>query len=113
MKVSARRGRGRSRQRSRARRIVVVAASVLPEIVVLKRRGYGPAGDVVVRCRRGHLFTTIWIPGVSVKSFRLGWWRFQRCPVGRHLSFVTPVRRSDLTEDELRVAGERKDLRVP
>ena len=113
MKVSARRGRGRSRQRSRARRIVGVAAGVLPEIVVLKRRGYGRAGEVVVRCRRGHLFTTIWVPGVSVKSIRLSWWRFQRCPVGRHWSFVTPVRRSDLTEDELRVASESKDIRVP
>jgi hypothetical protein len=113
MKISARRGRGRSRQKSRARRLVVVAASVLPEIVVLKRRGYGPAGEVVVRCRRGHLFTTIWVPGVSLKSIRLGWWRVQRCPVGRHVSFVTPVRRSDLTEDELRTADENRDVRIP
>ena len=113
MKIDARRGRGRSRQKSRARRLAVAAASVLPEIVVLNRRGYGPAGEVVVRCRRGHLFTTIWIPGVSVKSIRLSWWRVQRCPVGRHVSFVTPVRRSDLTEDELRTADANRDIRVP
>jgi hypothetical protein len=113
MKINARRGRGRSRQRSRARRLAIVAASVIPEIVVLKRRGYPPVGEVVVRCRRGHLFTTIWVPGVSVKSIRLSWWRVQRCPVGRHVSFVTPVRRSDLTEDELRAASENRDIRIP
>ncbi len=71
------------------------------------------AGSVVVRCRRGHLFTTIWIPGVSVKSARLLAWRFQRCPVGSHWSLVTPVREADLTEEELRLAHERRDIRLP
>jgi hypothetical protein len=54
---------GRSRPRSRRRRLLVIAASVLPEMAMLKMRGYGFAGDVVVRCRRGHVYTTIWIPG--------------------------------------------------
>ena len=76
-------------------------------------RGYGPAGNVVVRCRQGHLFTTIWIPGASVKAARLGWWRFQRCPVGRHWSLVTPVKRSVLTEEEQRSADENRDIRIP
>jgi hypothetical protein len=58
-------------------------------------------------------FTTLWLPGVSVKSLRLGWWRLQRCPVGGHWSLVTPVRRSDLTDDEIRTAGETRDLRLP
>ena len=80
---------------------------------MLKVRGYAPAGNVVVRCRQGHLFTTIWIPGASVKAARLGWWRFQRCPVGRHWSFVTPVKASNLTEEEKRLAGEHKDVRIP
>ena len=80
---------------------------------MLKVRGYAPAGNVVVRCRQGHLFTTIWIPGASVKAARLGWWRFQRCPVGRHWSLVTPVKESNLTEDEKRLAGEHKDVRIP
>jgi hypothetical protein len=71
------------------------------------------AGTVVVRCRAGHLFTTIWIPGASLKSVRLGWWRFQRCPVGSHWSLVTPVRESDLTEAERRLAYEHKDSRIP
>jgi hypothetical protein len=113
MTIGARRRRARSRSRSRARRLLVIGASVLPEMVVLKLRGYRVAGDVVVRCRQGHLFTTIWIPGASLKAFRLGWWRFQRCPVGNHWSFVTPVRRSELTEDETRAASENKDIRIP
>jgi hypothetical protein len=91
----------------------MIAVSLLPEIVVLKSRGYRVAGDVVVRCREGHLFTTIWVPGVSVKAVRLAWWRVQRCPVGKHWSIVTPVRRSELTEEEKRAASENRDIRVP
>ncbi len=102
-----------SRLRRRGALLVVAAIAVLAEAAVLVLRGYPPAGNVVVRCRRGHLFTTIWIPGASLKSLRLGWWRFQRCPAGAHWSLVTPVRRSDLTVEEQRVAGEARDLRIP
>src|SRR5206468_1279270 len=63
MKISARHGRRPPRQRSRKRRLLGVAISVLPEVIVLWRRGYPPAGLVVVRCRDGHLFTTICVPG--------------------------------------------------
>jgi hypothetical protein len=87
--------------------------SVLPEVIVLWRRGYPPAGNVVVRCRDGHLFTTIWVPGASVKALRLGPWRAQRCPVGSHWSIVTPVRRSDLTEEQGRAAADTRDVRLP
>ena len=79
----------------------------------MKLRGYPVGGNIVVRCRRGHLFTTLWIPGVSVKAVRLGWWRIQRCPVGSHWSLVTPVRPLELTEDEQRLARGRKDVRLP
>lgn len=68
---------------------------------------------MVVRCRQGHLFTTIWIPGASLKSVRLGWYRFQRCPVGGHWSLVRPVREADLDDDERRSAAEHRDLRIP
>jgi hypothetical protein len=68
---------------------------------------------VVVRCRSGHLFTTTWIPGGSLKAIRLGSMRFQRCPVGHHWSLVSPVREADLTEQELRFATEHHDLRIP
>jgi hypothetical protein len=57
--------------------------------------------------------TTIWIPGASLKSVRLGWWRFQRFPVGRHWTLVTPVRDSDLTADERAAARQVRDARVP
>lgn len=79
----------------------------------MKLRGYPVGGNIVVRCRRGHLFTTLWIPGVSVKAVRLGWWRIQRCPVGKHWSIVTPVKPSELTEDDERLARERQDVRLP
>jgi hypothetical protein len=100
-----------AKRRMRIAAIVIVV--LLVESSVLRRRGYGMAGNAVVRCRQDHLFTTIWIPAASLKSIRLGWWRFQHCPVGHHWSLVTPVRRSDLTEDELRAAREHRDIRVP
>lgn len=84
------------------------------ELVVLKcRRGFLFGANTVVRCRSGHMFTTIWIPGASLKAVRLGWWRWQRCPVGNHWSFVTPVNVSDLTGDEAKVAAQQRDVRVP
>jgi hypothetical protein len=83
------------------------------EPVAMKLRGYPVGGNLVVRCRKGHLFTTLWIPGASLKSLRFGWWRVQCCPVGNHWSFVTPVKESELTDDEKRVARERKDTWIP
>jgi hypothetical protein len=70
-------------------------------------------GNVVVRCRGQHLFTTLWIPGASVKSLRLGWWRLQRCPVGHHWSLVRPVRESELTPEERAEAAGQRDIRLP
>ncbi len=48
----------------------------------------------------GHLFTTLWIPGVKLKAIDLGAARVQHCPVGNHWSLVVPVRESDLTEQK-------------
>jgi hypothetical protein len=79
----------------------------------MRARGYPMGGNLIVRCRRGHLFTTLWIPGVSFKALRLGWMRFQWCPVGRHWSLVTPARDSELTGNEERHARARHDLRLP
>jgi hypothetical protein len=81
--------------------------------IVARLRGYRVGGNVVVRCRQGHLFTTIWIPGGSLKAVRLGWWRIQRCPVGKHWSIVVPVREADLTPRQKRAAGKRRDIRIP
>jgi hypothetical protein len=99
--------------RARLRGALIVTLSILSEAIPLWRRGYGLGGNVVARCRDGHLFTTLWIPGISVKSLRLGPWRFQHCPVGHHWSIMTPVRKADLGEQERRVAGEVHDARVP
>jgi hypothetical protein len=102
-----------ARRKRRKIALVIAVLALAPEILVLRSRGYGMGGNVVVRCRRGHLFTTIWIPGGSFKALRLGWVRIQRCPVGGHWDLVTPVRLSDLTDEERRSAGQYHDLRIP
>jgi hypothetical protein len=96
----------------RKRRFALVAGFYAVATILARRRGYRFGTNLVVRCRRGHLFTTIWIPGLSVKSIRLGWWRFQRCPVGPHWSIVVPVKDNDLTDDERRLAAGRRDTRI-
>ena len=99
--------------RRRGRVLVIFAAGIGVETAGLWMRSHRLGGNVAVRCRDGHLFTTIWIPGASLKSLRLSWWRVQYCPVGRHWSLVTPVRESDLTDRERRAARENRDIRIP
>ena len=111
-RLRKRRRRASGRRTARLRWLIV-ALSLLSEAIPLWRRGYGVGGNVVARCRDGHLFTTLWIPGISVKSVRFGPWRLQHCPVGRHWSIVTPVRRADLGEEERRGAGAVHDVRIP
>jgi hypothetical protein len=99
----------------RARRRKALGLLVVLDVVatlVARARGYGVGGNTVVRCRQGHLFTTLWIPGASVKALRLGWWRIQRCPVGRHWTVVAPVKESSLNWLERRRAT-RHDLPLP
>lgn len=102
-------------KRRRARRIAFAIGSVAfaVEAFAVARRGYRLGGNVIVRCRKGHLFTTIWVPGASVKALRLGLVRFQRCPVGGHFSLVAPVAEASLSEPEREAARARRDLRVP
>ena len=97
----------------KGRRFLVLIAATAGATLVLRRQGYGVGGNTLVRCRQGHLFTTIWIPLVSVKSLRLGWWRFQHCPVGKHWDLVRPVRAADLSAAELVAASAVKDIRIP
>jgi hypothetical protein len=85
----------------------------LAEPVAMWLRGYPLGGRLVVRCRQGHLFTTLWIPGVSFKSLRLGWLRVQRCPVGNHWTIVTPVKPAELSARERRRAEEHRDAPIP
>ncbi len=92
---------------------LAVVALLAETVVVARRRGSLFGVDAVVRCRRGHLFTTFWIPGASLKAVRLGWWRLQRCPVGRHWSLVTPAAVAQLTDDDRRLAAAHHDIRIP
>ncbi len=99
---------------SRKKRLLL--ATIALELVgwaAARSRGYAVGPATPVRCREGHVFTTVWIPGVSFKALRLGWWRLQRCPVGPHWSLVRPVRRSDLSARERRSAAEVRDTRIP
>ena len=93
--------------------LVVIVVVVVGATLIAQRRGYRMGGNTVVRCRKGHLFTTIWVPGVSLKSVRLGWLRLQHCPVGSHWSLVTPIKDADLTDEERRVSREQRDAPIP
>jgi len=96
------------------RRKTVLLVLFLLEPLTMWLRGYPLfGGRLVVRCRRGHLFTTLWIPGVSFKALRLGWLRVQRCPVGNHWSIVTPVRESELSGRQRRAAERYRDTPIP
>lgn len=92
---------------------MAVVAIAFEAAVVAKRRGSLFGMDTAVRCRDGHLFTTLWVPGASLKAIRLGWWRFQRCPVGQHWSLVTPVVAASSSEEERDLAARHHDIRVP
>ena len=99
---------------SRRLRIALAAlAAVAIEAAATWLRSGRLGGSLIVRCRRGHLFSTIWLPAASVKSLRLGFWRVQRCPVGGHWSLVAPVRASELTGRQRARAERAKDVRLP
>ena len=79
-----------------------------------QKRGYsGMGGDTIVRCSQGHLFTTTWIVGSSVKAVRLGYKRYQRCPVCKKWRIVVPVRDDELSDEDRRVAAEHHDTTLP
>lgn len=97
----------------RPAQLIAVVAAYAVGTGIARRRGYKVGGRVVVRCRKGHYFTTIWVPGLSLKAVRLGWARLQRCPVGNHWSLVVPVREADLTDEEKKSAAEHHDWPIP
>lgn len=99
--------------RTRRRRILLSIAAIVVWTLVARRLGYRLGANTVVRCRRGHLFTTIWIPGVKLKAIDLLVARVQWCPVGRHWSLVTPVRDADLTTEDRLLARAHHDVRIP
>jgi hypothetical protein len=100
--------------------IVIAFAAVFVYVIARmgaaagQKRGYaGMGGDTIVRCSRGHLFTTVWIVGSSVKAVRLGYKRYQRCPVCEKWRIVVPVRDDELTDEDRRVAAEHHDTKLP
>jgi hypothetical protein len=100
----------------RKRRIAVfavVGVAYAVGTVIAIRQGYSFGRNAVVRCRQGHLFSTTFIPGGSLKAIRLGLWRIQWCPVGRHVDLVRLVKNADLTDAEREFAAAHHDLPVP
>jgi hypothetical protein len=103
----------RSRGRASRRGVLVVLGGLVAFTLAGRRLGYGFGTNTIVRCRRGHLFTTVWIPGVKLKAIDLGVARLQRCPVGKHWTLVVPVREADLSDEERAAAHAHHDVRIP
>ena len=95
------------------RTVLIIAGAITGVTLIARRLGYNLGANTVVRCRQGHVFTTIWIPGIKLKELDLLVARVQRCPVGKHWSLVVPVRTKDITEAELQSAQEHHDIRIP
>jgi len=92
--------------------VAVVVAVYLVQFILSRGRGYKFGPHTVVRCLKGHVFKSVWIPGGSFKAIRLGWVRFQRCPVGKHWTLVRPVKENELTDNE-RKSAEKYHDRIP
>jgi hypothetical protein len=102
-----------ARRKRRYTALIAMVAVYAAGTVIAVRQGYSFGWNTVVRCRQGHLFSTVWIPGASVKSLRLGPWRVQWCPVGRHVDLVHPVKGETLTEAGRSFALAHHDVPVP
>ena len=98
---------------SKTKLIPAVIGALVAFTLIARRLGYNLGGNVVVRCRKGHLFTTIWIPGIKLKAIDLGIARVQHCPIGNHWSLVVPVRNRDLTDEQRQAAAKHHDARIP
>jgi hypothetical protein len=88
--------------------LVLVLVAMVPAVnVIVRRKGYAIPGKTIVRCDQGHLFTTTWVEGGSLKAIRLGpLTRYQRCPVGRHWTVVHPVKEEDLPDEQRRIIAD-------
>jgi len=93
--------------------LAVVTIAYAVGTVIARQQGYSFGRNAVVKCRRGHFFTTTFIPGGSLKAIRLGLWRIQWCPVGRHIDLVRLVKDADLSEAQREFARAHHDLPVP
>ena len=95
------------------RTVLVVAGVITGGTLIARRLGYNLGTNTLVRCRQGHVFTTIWIPGVKLKEIDLVIARIQRCPIGNHWSLVVPVRAADLSEEDREFAQAHHDIKIP
>jgi len=69
---------------------------------------------VVVRCTRGALFETLWVPLASLKAVRLGLrFRLQRCPVHHRWEIISQVSPETLTPHERAEAARHPAGRIP
>jgi hypothetical protein len=101
---------------TRKRRLIIagaLAVAYVAGLLAARQLGYRFGRNVVVTCQAGHVFTTIWIPGGSLKALRLGFWRVQWCPVGKHVTLVRPVKEADITQEMRDLAAASHDIRVP
>jgi hypothetical protein len=98
---------------TKRQKLAVAAGACAAFTLAARAAGYRLGLNTPVRCRAGHLFTTIWIPGVNLKALDLGVARVQHCPVGHHWTLVTPVRDADLSARDRVRARARHDLRLP
>jgi hypothetical protein len=92
--------------------IGLVAVGIIGVVAVInliaRSRGYSIPGKTIVCCSKGHLFSTTWIEGSSLKAIKLGpRTRYQRCPVGSHWTTVHPVKDEDLTDEERLVIAKK------
>jgi len=86
---------------------------VIFPILYVTNKGKSRGQDVVVRCGAGHLYTTIWIPTLSLKAVRWVNKRYQRCPVGKHWAWTERVAKAELTPEVVAEAGKFHDIRIP
>jgi hypothetical protein len=70
-------------------------------------------GVVIVRCMRGGLFETVWIPLASFKAIRLGPLRIQRCPVHHRVEIVQQVDPATLSDEEHTAAARYPAQPIP
>ena len=95
------------------RRVLIIAGVVAGVTLIGRRLGYNLGTNTIVRCRQGHVFTTIWIPGIKLKEIDLVVARIQRCPVGHHWSLVVPVRPATLSAEDREFAQAHHDVKIP
>jgi len=88
--------------------VVILTGMVIGGPLGLFRRFERP-----VRCRAGHLFTTIWMPLGSVKAVRLGGRRIQYCPVGHHWTTVERLDETSAGRADLELAAAVHDIPIP